>query len=212
MIVTVRGGKQWIGLLSTATAETEFSITLRSVQSYPISDPTTAIVKPILIIAAKDLLELQVPGVDRKIAEGGTARDGFKTDLDISRINSPGGERRKQLQAWSGEEEIGEGGIESNGLNTGLEGMGGGATNQNRGNWDQFATNDRMTGTRTNYHEEIYTTKLDRTGSDYRAKEQRAAQLEREILRVRFSICSPSHGITEYVLICFASTGYRHGE
>lgn len=61
-------------------------------------------------------------------------------------------------------------------------------TGPNR-SWDQFATNERLYGTRTDYHEEIYTTKLDRSGADYRAREQRAAQLEREILKVGFLQC-----------------------
>lgn len=92
----------------------------------------------------------------------------FKTDVDITGLPTS---RKKPLQAWTGDDEvIGNGGLEQE--------VGNGR------NWDQFAANERLTGGKTDYHEDIYTTKLDRTGSDYRAREQRAAQLEREILKV----------------------------
>lgn len=93
---------------------------------------------------------------------------GFKTDTDITGI---GLTRKKPLQAWTGGDEI----VTNNSLEQDLS---------NGRSWDQFKANERLTGGKTDYHEDIYTTKLDRTGSDYRAREQRAAQLEREILKV----------------------------
>ena len=110
-------------------------------------------------------------------------RDSFKTDEQVTGV--AGDRREKQLQAW-GSGSGAAGGIEDDGIG-GLslddEPLGGGQKGAG-GKWDQFATNERLYGTRTDYHEELYTTKLDRSGADYRAREQRAAQLEREILKV----------------------------
>lgn len=51
----------------------------------------------------------------------------------------------------------------------------------NNTSWDQFAANERLFGVRTDFDEEIYTTKLDRSGSDYKAREQQAIQIANEI-------------------------------
>lgn len=96
--------------------------------------------------------------------------------------------REKKLQAWGGDnnsEDNGIGGMSLDDDSLGNTRGGGGGNQQNR-NWDQFATHERMYGTRSDYHEDIYTTKLDRSGTDYRAREQRAAQLEKEILKVNY--------------------------
>lgn len=55
-----------------------------------------------------------------------------------------------------------------------LEGSNGGA-------WDQFAANEEKFGLKSDYHEEIYTTSLDRTSANYRQSEARAARIAREI-------------------------------
>jgi PAB1-binding protein PBP1 len=47
--------------------------------------------------------------------------------------------------------------------------------------WDQFAANEKLFGLTTNFHEEIYTTKLDRSAPDFKAREKRAAEVAAEI-------------------------------
>jgi len=50
--------------------------------------------------------------------------------------------------------------------------------------WDQFETNARLFGTRTSYQEEIYTTKLNRSGPDFKKREKEAERMAGEIANV----------------------------
>lgn len=172
VVVTVKGGQRFQGILGSGTSQGEVSIALRQAQ---LLGDAEAPVKASLVILARDLVELEA--VDVSLEPRTAERDTFKTDTDITGVG--GDQREKQLQAWGGDS--GGGGIEDSS-------NGGMSLGQDRGGsnrpWDQFATNERLFGATTDYDEEIYTTKLDRTGADYRAREQRAAQLEREILKV----------------------------
>lgn len=50
--------------------------------------------------------------------------------------------------------------------------------------WDQFETNARLFGAKTDYDEEFYTTKLDRSGAGYKKRERDADRMAAEILSV----------------------------
>jgi len=63
--------------------------------------------------------------------------------------------------------------------------FGPGASN---GAWDQFATNEKLFGVKTSFDEEVYTTKLDRSGPDFKERERKAQQIANEILGVSFVI------------------------
>ncbi|KAL8284188.1 hypothetical protein RQP46_004937 [Phenoliferia psychrophenolica] len=174
VVATVKGGAQFTGILASATTEGELAVALR--QANPLEDPT-ATPTPSLVILAKDLTQLHAHDLaldalaSSVSSRAQDSRDGFRTDTDISGL--PGeGRREKELQAWGG-------GGGAGGAGGGLGGLESGGLGQ----WDQFATNEKLYGARTDYHEDIYTTKLDRSGSDYSAKEKRAAQLEREIMK-----------------------------
>lgn len=172
--VTVKGGLTYQGILATASSEGEFSVALR--QAQVVGDPAAA-VKPSIVFLARDLVELHAADITLEQRPGDRERDAFKTDTDISGL--PGEARRgKELQAWGG------GGLGDAGAGNASGGLGGLEDDRTNKSWDQFATNERLYGARTDYHEDIYTTKLDRSGSDYNAREKRAAQLEREILKV----------------------------
>lgn len=182
-MVTVTGGLQYTGILAGAAGEDEMTLCLRQASLVFSVSSTPAQVIPALMITHQDLQHLEVIDVDLEAgrAPDSAGTDGFKTDVDITGLSlgkSTSGERKKPLQAWGGgdDESLESGAATPGGT---LRGSGGAS------NWDQFATNDRITGTTTNYHEDIYTTKLDRGGADFRAREMRAAQLEREILKVR---------------------------
>jgi PAB1-binding protein PBP1 len=165
--------------------------------------------KSSLIINAKDLLEVEATDVvldpastsssSSNSAAAKANQDSFRTDTDISGLPPPSRPRERDLQAWSaGAEGWGAGGIEdsaSNGIgglsldddfskSTNGKQRGGAAAGGGGGAWDQFAANERMYGLKTDYNEEIYTTKLDRNTKDFKDREARAAQLEREILKV----------------------------
>lgn len=98
------------------------------------------------------------------------------------------------MQPWAapaGPNGINGGGSNGNATPKGRGGAGGKDTetfgaddNKAGGKWDQFATNARLFGTTTSYQEEIYTTKLDKGGSDFKAKEREAERLAREIMGV----------------------------
>lgn len=54
--------------------------------------------------------------------------------------------------------------------------------------WDQFETNTRLFGAKTDYDEELYTTKLDRSGTDYKKRERDADRMAAEISSVGKSL------------------------
>lgn len=66
--------------------------------------------------------------------------------------------------------------------------------------WDQFSVNQQLFGVTTNYDEELYTTKLDRSRPDFKERERQAARLASEIQNVRPSsitwcLCAANHSI-----------------
>ncbi|UPX16779.1 poly(A)-binding protein binding protein [Ascochyta rabiei] len=92
--------------------------------------------------------------------QNGTAA--FRTDADISGNLAL---RERNLQRWEPSEhdtslELGSGGLAG---------------------WDQFATNDRITGVKSNYDETMYTTAIDRSNPQYAQRAARAERLAREI-------------------------------
>ena len=94
--------------------------------------------KPSLVILARDLYELAAVevGLEQRTLD---SRDSFRTDTDISGL--PGeGRREKELQAWGG------------GAVQGAQGGLGSLDDDRRaGSWDQFATNEKLYGARTDY-------------------------------------------------------------
>lgn len=111
----------------------------------------------------------------------------LQTDTEISgpRRSSPG---PRELQPWSAPE--GVNGPGANGTGTPKPRGGGGkdtetfGTEDKSGKWDQFETNARLFGTTTSYQEEIYTTKLNKGGADFRQREKEAQKLASEIMGV----------------------------
>jgi PAB1-binding protein PBP1 len=159
------------------------------------SDSTAAsssAVKAQLLIQAKDLLELEAS--DISLEGRPQERDSFKTDTQVT--GNAFDRREKQLQAWGQDSNAYTAGslggpgsrAASGGIQDGLEGMtldSVGPAAAGKGQWDQFAANEKLYGLKSDYDDELYTTKLDRSGADYRQREAKAAQLEREILKVR---------------------------
>ena len=50
--------------------------------------------------------------------------------------------------------------------------------------WDQFATNAKLFGAKTDYDEDLYTTKLNRSAANFKQREAEAERLAKEILNV----------------------------
>ena len=87
---------------------------------------------------------------------------GFRTDTDISGNNAV---RERNLQRW-------EPAAESD-VDLSLE--------RSDGAWDQFQANEQKFGLRTDYDENIYTTRIDKSSPRYRQQEVEAARIAREI-------------------------------
>ena len=52
------------------------------------------------------------------------------------------------------------------------------------GTWDQFAANEEKFGITTRFDENVYTTKLDRSGKDFKERERKAERIAAEITGV----------------------------
>jgi PAB1-binding protein PBP1 len=121
---------------------------------------------------------------------------GFQTDADISAAGNQGAHR--DLQPWSPdgpEAAAGTNGAARNGGHRDAETFGLDGPSANMA-WDQFETNARLFGATTDYKEEIYTTKLDRSGAGYKQREKEANRLANEIMNVSraFGSCGGSAG------------------
>lgn len=92
------------------------------------------------------------------------AASGFCTDTDIS---GNLGLRERQLQRWTS--------AADNDIDLSLEESGTG------GAWDQFKANEQLFGLKSDYDENIYTTRIDRTKPSYREHEAAAARIAEEI-------------------------------
>jgi hypothetical protein len=97
---------------------------------------------------------------------------GFRTDADISGNLAI---RERNLQKWEPIEGDTSMTLESSGRST---------------EWDQFSTNERLFGVKSNYDENIYTTTIDRNDPQY---SQRAARAEKIAREIEASSASNSH-------------------
>ncbi|KAK0552368.1 poly(A)-binding protein binding protein [Tilletia horrida] len=199
--VTARGGVKYVGLLSAASTEQgELGASLASAQQVISSfaaAPELGPPKGAVIVLGRDLDEIEAwdvklgdPASDARAAE----KDSFRTDTDISKAQYDALGGGRVLQKWSDDPgldvaeaahaaSLGINGTPSRnqafgGLEDGHKSGGGGGG----GAWDQFAVNERQFGVRSNYDEDIYTTKLDRSGKDFKERERNAERLAREIL------------------------------
>ena len=88
---------------------------------------------------------------------------GFRTDTDISGKLEL---RERNLQKWEPSEVDPNMTLESTGRT---------------GDWDQFATNERMFGVKSNYDENLYTTTINKNDPQYAERAARAEKIAREI-------------------------------
>ena len=89
---------------------------------------------------------------------------GFRTDTDISGNLAL---RERQLQRWTSNAETD--------VDLSLEGS------ESGGAWDQFKANEQLFGLKSDYDENIYTTKIDRSNPSYREREAAAIRLAQDI-------------------------------
>ena len=101
----------------------------------------------------------------------------FRTDTDISGKGKFG--RERELQAWQPEPD-GAGSPSGRGGDD----LAFGPANSGNNSWDQFAVNEKLFGVKTNFNEDLYTTKLDRSAADFKERERKAQKIANEIIGV----------------------------
>ena len=129
-----------------------------------VSDESSKIIDN-LIVLGKDVCAISAVDVEFEDAKSDT----FQTDTAIS--GHSGDIRERELRPWTSEEPVD---VITMDLNS-----------RAGKNWDQFAVNEKLFGVTTDYQEEIYTTKLDKSDPNFKKREAEAERLAREIERVR---------------------------
>ncbi|CAI2177489.1 19956_t:CDS:10 [Funneliformis geosporum] len=154
VLVTVKNGAKYQGLLKTASTNGELGVVLKMARKVltKVEEKTVQNrVIPTYIIMAKDLMEIHACEVDfsacdKMLSEREGSGAGFRIDTDIS--------GRAELREQS-----------------------------SNVSWDQFAANEQLFGIKTDFNEEIYTTKLDRSRADFKERERQAIAIANEITR-----------------------------
>lgn len=191
VVVTTRTGNKHIGILQTISAPDNNSANgagvVLSVSQQIHPDNRLGPVQKILIIKAEDVagIAAREVGLDVQPTMSHAERLGFRTDTQIS--NSGETFDQRSLQKWVGDADT----------DMSLESTGGSSGNA-LGGWDQFAANEAKFGVKSNYEETMYTTKLDKSGKDYKDRERKADQLAKEIMS---SAASNSHIAEERNLV-----------
>nr|CAG8437936.1 12137_t:CDS:10 [Entrophospora candida] len=166
VVVTLKSGVKYQGFFRTACTDGEMGVVLRlarRILSKNEEKTTPNPAKESFIILAKDLMDIHATNVDFSASERPSfERDTFRTDSDITDRTEI---RERELHKWT-PDESGENILE-NGDNS----------------WDQFEVNRQLFGITTDFNEEIYTTKLDRSKPDFKEREKAAIALANEINR-----------------------------
>ncbi|THD00006.1 hypothetical protein EYZ11_000458 [Aspergillus tanneri] len=179
--ITTKNGDKFTGIFSSSSLEpTDSSFVLKMVQrqhkdeqsrANGVSETASPYMGPApdhtVSFDVRDVVDISVPNVSTSevIAKASNGHSsGFKTDTDISGNYAI---RERTLKRWepTADADIG----------LSLEGP------TSSGTWDQFEANARLFGATSNYDENIYTTRIDRSDPAYKQKEAAAARIAREI-------------------------------
>jgi PAB1-binding protein PBP1 len=173
VIITLKTGKSIIGILSSSSTK----LNLILLESFLSNDDQDETISKSISINSNDLIQLSsfkplnLLSINNNNSNN-INKNYFKIDSQTNSTSSlTSSSSTKLLQPWSS----------STTTTTSDQSL---QLSNSSTSWDQFETNDRLTGTKSNYHEDIYTTKLDRTALNFKSRELKAAQLEREILNV----------------------------
>ncbi|KAJ2620423.1 poly(A)-binding protein binding protein [Coemansia sp. RSA 1358] len=167
--VVTKTNEAYIGILDSINPNDAQSVVLR--YAYIQADSKSKPPIDTLVIHGSDCLHIN--GIV-SFAEGSqrdSSRVGFKTDTDISWTGSSVQGSGRALHRWVPDEDaIHDPLVES------LD-----PTGSSLKSWDQFATNEQLFGLTTDFDEEIYTTKLDRSRPDFKEREREAIRIAQEI-------------------------------
>ncbi|KAF3924319.1 hypothetical protein ABW21_db0208378 [Orbilia brochopaga] len=179
VIVTTKSGSQFSGIFAGSSTNGDFGCVLKFAKQvrgpqgeedqmtpgYFGGGPEKA-----LVIEAKDLMDIEATDVILDSLEASSNQNGtgqFKTDVDISG-NQP--IRERELQRWQADDSALGGGLDDTMDPPGPEKK-----------WDQFETNERLFGLKSDFDENIYTTRIDTSHPMHRQREAAAAKIAREI-------------------------------
>ncbi|KAH0613273.1 uncharacterized protein H6S33_009653 [Morchella sextelata] len=125
-----------------------------------------------MIFEPRDLVDIFAEKIALGEAEGHANHQNgtFRTDADISGNLTM---RERELHRWQPDEA-------TNNLSLEESAPGSQAGSQGQG-WNQFEVNERLFGLKSDFNEDIYTTKLDRAHPLYQQREAAAARIAREI-------------------------------
>ncbi|KAK6338284.1 hypothetical protein TWF730_002349 [Orbilia blumenaviensis] len=178
-IVTIKSGAQFQGIYSGSAMNGDFGCVLKFAKQIrgPQGEEDNFVTgylgggfEKTLIFEPKDLMDLEVVDVPLESGEVFPNQNGagqFKTDVEISG-NQP--IRERELQRWQADDGSTDLGLEETADARGPEKK-----------WDQFETNERLFGLKSDFDENIYTTQIDKSHPSYQKREALAAQIAREI-------------------------------
>ncbi|KAF2441913.1 hypothetical protein P171DRAFT_366245 [Karstenula rhodostoma CBS 690.94] len=178
--ITLKNGEKYTGVLSGTNLDpTEMRYVFKMVKkvqaanethvngnSEPSDDYIGSGDDHVMIFDMGDVADFHVNGVvlDKTHSKGQNGASSFRTDTDISGNMAF---RERTLQKWEPTPDAS--------ANLSLESSG-----QSSG-WDQFATNERLFGVRSDYDENLYTTTIDRSHPQYAERAALAEKKAREI-------------------------------
>lgn len=177
-------GAVFEGTLDSFVTEKEFALILRMATMLrpgrEVIDPSikAGITFELMNIRFDDMAELKA--INSSGSSNGNG-GGIGTDSGISKKKNKEVLKDRELHRWVPE-------TSSSSTNSNSNSNSFSFTNNNNNNlnesskWDQFATNEKLFGLKTDFDEEIYTTKLDRNSLHVRANEANAERLAKEIL------------------------------
>lgn len=177
MVVVVRGnGERLVGVLSSGSPDKHgLSFVLSAAQTLTADKSGQVTLGPLIprvTLSGPDVCEIDASNVRLGTAQELAAcvprasSSSFRTDTEISRAG--GVEGGRALQRWEDD--------------SAPPMVSGALEDTTSGPWDQFAANEAQFGVRSNYEESMYTTKLDKSGHDFKQREREAERLAKEIL------------------------------
>ncbi|PFH52983.1 hypothetical protein AMATHDRAFT_1711 [Amanita thiersii Skay4041] len=165
VVLSTKTGQRYEGVIGSTGGEGDTTgVTLKDVKE--LTNPGAPL-KDHLFIASTNIDTWSSGPADSKPSNG----DSFRTDTDISQKKVV---RERELQAW-------QPGSDTPNMPPSQNDETFGAASSNT-SWDQFAVNEKLFGVRTNFDEDLYTTKLDRSGADFKERERKAQRIANEIL------------------------------
>ncbi|CAO2658594.1 Nn.00g063170.m01.CDS01 [Neocucurbitaria sp. VM-36] len=178
-IITLKNGEKYSGVLSgTSLDPSELRYVFKMVKKLlPASNAQTNGTGDVsedyigvgdyhvMSFDMSDVADFNVNNVvlDKSQTKNQNGTSGFRTDTDISGHMAL---RERNLQKWEPSEIDSNLTLESTGRST---------------DWDQFSTNERLFGVRSNYDETFYTTTINKNDPEYAARAARAEKIAREI-------------------------------